>query len=209
MNETSHHESSPLETIRPCCMGSTQVFKVNLGLQCVQKTRREPGETLPPRCYMGQQAGSRKMSSSLSQSSRVLHRRAAYYSAMISFGKFRLLHVGTICYWTNNVSSQQHANTPLVAICWHVSQRQRSQCSYQSSAMQQNTVHSASSYAGAWFAGILWPVWVRSSAVHCTVLVFVFVFAFLFVSLFVLSFSCQCERVRCSAVHCTVLERPV
>ena len=89
---------------------------------------------------------------------------------------FLLLHVGTICYWTNNVSRQLHANTPLVAICWRVSQR--SQCNMHSrvppvptsSAVQCNTVHGASSYAGAWFAAILWPVWVRNPmhcATHC------------------------------------------
>ena len=45
----------------------------SFGLQCLLKTRRKPGETLPPCCCMGQHAGSRKMSSSLSQSSRFLH----------------------------------------------------------------------------------------------------------------------------------------
>ena len=96
------------------------------------KNKRETGRDIAPPLLYVTARRLQKNGSSLSKSSRVLLRRAAYCSAMISFGKFRLLHVGTICYWTNNVSSQQHANTPLVAICWHVSQRQRSQCNVHS-----------------------------------------------------------------------------
>ena len=173
------------------------------------KNKKKIEETLPPCCCMGQHAGSRKMSSSLSQSSRFLH---SYWEKLWHDFLWKAPTIGTVCYWSDNVSIQQHVNTPLVAICWRVSQMQHNSAlctlSGASSAMKWNTVHCSDMYsvihcgdmmytvhctlysalctgggiAGAWFAGILWPVSVRSSAVQCTAFVIVFVFVFSFFS---------------------------